>query len=230
MTKNVKIQYTIMFWLYGFTIQLLGSFQNQQLATEFYYVRHGQTDHNIGLIKQDLDVPLNQIGQQEVEQVKEYIQNNLDIKTICYSPLLRTKQTTDIINTGLNIPAVEISQLEEGTDNFWLELYRIKNTQRHLSKSLQSFINRVTEGLEIALQQPAPVLIVAHGGVYIALCKILNIVSKPLEIANCTLVHFYKDSGGKWNLKHLFAVEGGKMFDVAYKKRYRKPKFVDVAT
>ena len=193
-------------------------------ATEFYFVRHGQTDYNIGLIKKDLNVPLDLVGRQQAEMVKSYVKNHLHIKTICYSPLLRAKQTKDIINADLGLPEVEIPKLAEGAGGFWFELYRAKNKPVKVSKSLQNFLDRVTIGLHEALQQPAPVLIVAHGGVYIALCRILNISTNGLPIANCSLMHFYKKDG-HWHVKQLFDVKVAKLLNKTSEQNWRK-KFI----
>ncbi|MFA5998571.1 MAG: histidine phosphatase family protein [Candidatus Babeliales bacterium] len=189
-------------------------------VTEFYFVRHGQTDHNIGLVKKNLDVPLNQVGLQQATMVKSYIAK-LPIKTICYSPLKRAKQTKDIINAGLGIPEVKIPELAEGTGDFFSELQSVKSKQMPISKNLKKFLKRVTKGLRKALQYPAPVLIVAHGGVYSALCRILNIDSDEWVVANCTLMHFYKNRDGNWSVNHLFDVGTGRIFDLSYEQRQR---------
>ncbi|HSW75591.1 MAG TPA: histidine phosphatase family protein [Candidatus Saccharimonadales bacterium] len=210
-------------------------------ATEFYFVRHGQTNMNLKkkIIKQHFDAPLNPEGQQQIEKVTSYIET-LPIKTICYSPLLRAQQTKDIINRHMHIPEVAIPELAESSRLVWAELSRMRNRPTVLgiakgaapaeaasegwdapvvldsdrgsrlfkiSLSLQKFLNRVDIGLDKVLQQPSPALIVAHSGVFMALCKILHIIPDQWLINNGTLVHFYKNKDGKWNLKHLFDVD-----------------------
>lgn len=186
-------------------------------ATEFYFVRHGQTDHNIGLVKNNLDLPLNPVGRKQAAMVKEYVKN-LPIKTICYSPLLRAKQTKDIINAALNIPEFKISELAEGAGDFWNELQKIKNKQMPISKNLKKFLKRVSKGLDKVLGCPPPVLIVAHGGVYSALCRILKINTEEWAIANCSLMHFYKNADGSWSVKYLFDVGSGRVYDLSYEQ------------
>lgn len=176
--------------------------------SEFYFVRHGQTDHNAGLLNKDVygDIPLNDVGLQQAAQLRSFVEI-LPIKTICCSPLLRARQTKDIINKWLGLPVVMISDLREGSDQDWCEIQSIKNG-KHLSvsKSLKLFEGRLRSGLEKALRQTGPVLIVAHGGVYSLLCRILNVETNMWKIANCTVVHFYKNSSGVWSVEKIFDI------------------------
>lgn len=64
---------------------------------ELYIVRHGQTDYNKrNIIQGRSDIPLNETGIEQAETLKKELENvKLDI-AIC-SPLIRTKQTAEII-------------------------------------------------------------------------------------------------------------------------------------
>jgi len=179
-------------------------------ATEFYFVRHGQTDQNAGGITKMMfrDAPLNAVGQQQVVALRSFIET-LPIKKICCGPLLRTRQTTNAINKNLKLPVVTISDFREGSYRNWLEIRSVKNKQNvKISTSLRYFLGRVCKGLTQALQQqtPGPVLIVAHSGVYRALCRILDVNLDSLVIGNCTVVHFYKNNQGSWAAEHIFEV------------------------
>lgn len=66
---------------------------------EIYVVRHGQTDYNVQhLFQGHLDIPLNEIG---IAQAKETAQKfkNIKIDCILVSPLKRTIQTAEYINS-----------------------------------------------------------------------------------------------------------------------------------
>ena len=69
-------------------------------------MRHGKTDWNAKhKLQGRTDIPLNEEGIQMAEQAKEkYKDVNFDI---CYcSPLVRAKQTAEIVLEGRNIPIV----------------------------------------------------------------------------------------------------------------------------
>ena len=71
-----------------------------------YIMRHGKTDWNAKhKLQGRTDIPLNEEGIQMAEQAKEkYKDVNFDI---CYcSPLVRAKQTAEIVLEGRNIPIV----------------------------------------------------------------------------------------------------------------------------
>ena len=76
-------------------------------------MRHGKTDWNAKhKLQGRTDIPLNEEGIQMAEQAKEkYKDVNFDI---CYcSPLVRAKQTAEIVLEGRNIPIVYDDRLME---------------------------------------------------------------------------------------------------------------------
>ena len=76
------------------------------------------------------------------------------------------------------------------------------NTSCHPQKEVQSFIERVKSGINYALKQNGPVLIVAHGGVYLAICHLMDINSER-AIDNCIPIHFTVYKNGKWSAKKI---------------------------
>ena len=169
-------------------------------AHEFYFIRHGQTDHNIGLSKNYND-GLNKLGKKQAKKVALLIQQ-LPIKTICSSPLLRAQQTTKIINATLQVPDFTIHELQEGPTTVWQELATIShNTNAPLPTSVSHFLHQIRKGLRFALQKPEPVLIVAHNGVFCGICQILKIKLDHCRIQNCELIHFEKNKNGRWMIK-----------------------------
>ncbi len=63
-------------------------------------------------------------------------------------------------------------------------------------KEVQSFIERVKRELNFALKQNGPVLIVAYGGVYWAICHLMSI-NGEWAIGNCIPIHFTVYKNGK---------------------------------
>ena len=64
-----------------------------------YVIRHGQTDWNIEKkLLSVTDIPLNDTGIKQCEEAEKLVKNlNYDL-VIC-SPMLRTKQTAQIVNS-----------------------------------------------------------------------------------------------------------------------------------
>lgn len=157
--------------------------------SEFYFIRHGQTDYNIRVdhdkVEHPPHVPLNDTGRAQAVAVERVIYT-LPIKTICCSPYLRAQETKNLITTRLStIEMVDLDDLGECNALIWNEM--VARTQSH---HVQTFEEKVKKGLEAALAKKGPVLIVAHGGVHWALCSILNIKDHEWAVDNCVPIHF----------------------------------------
>lgn len=161
-------------------------------AEEFYFVRHGQTDANVGHWKDFPEtIPLNPTGREQALQIRPIIAT-LPIKTICHSPLNRAVETKEIIASDLDVDHVEIPELGECAGTLWLDLVRWETEKKlPIPPKIEEFINRVRIGLVRALEQPGPVLIVAHGGVHWAICHHLC-DTLHRRIDNCVPLHFQK--------------------------------------
>ena len=74
-----------------------------KLNKEIYFIRHGETSYNKMKINQgqEIDIPLNVNGINQVSKsaayLKKYRENNSKFQCIYASPMIRTKQTVDII-------------------------------------------------------------------------------------------------------------------------------------
>ena len=70
-------------------------------------IRHGETDWNIiGRYQGQADPPLNKNGIQQAQQLASALHKS-SLDKIYTSPLLRTKQTADLITEKLEVPQVE---------------------------------------------------------------------------------------------------------------------------
>lgn len=162
----------------------------------FYFVRHGETDWNRRKIYQGLsDIPLNKAGIGQAAMVASFLKNE-PIAHIVTSPLIRAKQTADIINKHLSRPITTLDELKElslgekegqptGDDAFfadWLLGVTIDGAE-----SLADFDARVLRGLLRGLSLPAPILFVSHGGVFAAIERILKLPNH--KIRNCQVVY-----------------------------------------
>jgi uncharacterized phosphatase len=174
---------------------------------EFYFVRHGQTDHNIseGNLKEDhpIDIPLNQTGKEQAAEIESIIAL-LPVKTICASRMRRAQETKNIITSRLQSPHYEIHDLGECSSEIWREMTKLG---MHSSPPTDSpaflFMEQVRRGLCDALSLPGPCLIVAHGGVHWAACCLMNIKHHEWSLENCGVVHFSLDVNQQWIAKKL---------------------------
>jgi uncharacterized phosphatase len=174
------------------------------IRKEFYFVRHGQTDGNVAVAKQDHgDIPLNETGRQQATVIQPVIAS-LPIKTICCSPLKRAQETREIACSDLCASQLEIENLSECTAKIWLEMTQLgKGASKTLQEPVYSFMQRALKGVNEALASEGPVLIVAHGGIHWAICCFMEIDQHNWVVDNCAVVHFSIKEGGGWSAKHL---------------------------
>lgn len=175
------------------------------LQQEFYFVRHGQTDYNAlkELPKHDCpdDIPLNATGRSQAASIEPIIAT-LPIQTICASPLPRAQETKRIITPQLQAPHHEINDLSECSLRAWYGMIQM-NERSPLPQEgeARQFLDRVQKGLHQALVLPGPALIVAHGGVHLALCILMGIREHEWIVGNCVPVHFSLSNTGKWTAR-----------------------------
>lgn len=168
---------------------------------EFYFLRHGQTDHALGLLTDQHDVPLNPCGRQQASAIEGLILS-LPIKTICISPLKRAKETKEIAASKLLVQEYEIADLTECNLEVWKEMTAL-GPKAHLKAAgaVQTFMEQAISGINQALSLPGPVLIVAHGGIHWAMCCMMD-VEHEWAIDNCVPVHF-TFTNQQWKAKKL---------------------------
>lgn len=78
-----------------------------------YIFRHGQTDYNVSRrVMGQLDIPLNETGIAQAVELAEKIAN-MHIEAIYTSPLLRAKQTAQIVADKNNIKIITDDRLKE---------------------------------------------------------------------------------------------------------------------
>lgn len=179
------------------------------LKKEFYFVRHGQTDHNIksnlfeGVLPEDID--LNQTGRNQAKAIEPVIAT-LPITTVCTSPMKRAQETKKIITKRLEASHHCINNLTECTDEIWCEMEALGMcSSLPLEGGVRLFMDRVREGINEALSLPGTSLIVAHGGIHWAMCYMMGIESHDWSIENCSIVHFSYNAQNipKWVARKL---------------------------
>lgn len=175
---------------------------------KLYLVRHGQTDWNIGKQIQGLtDIPLNQTGIHQAEELQQQIQARDLHFDYCYaSPLRRARTTAEIITDGqydfiYDDLLVErgYGELEGKIDDFKrlkLDIFSLQiNADDYGVEPIKSVLARAKKFLDkIIATHPSDssILIVAHGGLLRALH--FNIVGynddtdlKVIHFENCEM-------------------------------------------
>ena len=80
--------------------------------SEFYFIRHGQTDPH----EDDSHIGLNSQGLLQAHQQKELIQQ-LPLRTVCSSPFKRAIETAKIVTNASGIKVID--SLRECTASTW---------------------------------------------------------------------------------------------------------------
>ncbi|GAB5456779.1 MAG: hypothetical protein Hens2KO_30080 [Henriciella sp.] len=142
--------------------------------TDFYFVRHGQTDWNLEHRAQgQTDIPLNEEGRRQA-RLAANVASRLDIATICCSPLSRALETAQIIQSETAAQIEVIDELMECSwgdregerKGVWYEAWKRGLEIPPGAEPYDQFIDRALSAINQALTHPGPVLIVAHGGIY----------------------------------------------------------------
>ena len=77
-----------------------------------YFVRHGESVGNAGRLHQTIDMPLSELGVAQAVRIAERLRK-YKIDIIFASPVIRARQTAEIISTNLNVPIEQWDQLAE---------------------------------------------------------------------------------------------------------------------
>jgi broad specificity phosphatase PhoE len=102
----------------------------QELAASLagiFLARHGETDYNAGRRFQGLlPVPLNATGRRQAEELAELAAKH-GFRALWCSPLLRARETADIVGARIGLEPVEDPRLVETdtgdwTDRWWSEI------------------------------------------------------------------------------------------------------------
>ncbi len=79
---------------------------------EIFFVRHGQTAFNAKHVHQLPESPLNEKGRQQAHTVGQYLVSQ-SIDTLFASPLVRARETAEIIESHVNVPIMPLPSVAE---------------------------------------------------------------------------------------------------------------------
>ena len=184
-----------------------------------YVTRHGETNWNLEQkVMGRVDIPLNQNGRKQATIVRDSLFDTSIDKIIC-SPLLRAKQTADIINQRKQVEIIYDNRLIERDfgefegmntkdfdfDGFW-DYYQNEHYKK--AENIQDFFDRVYEAVDDIMMtyQEETILIVAHGGISIPIdCYFRksiptgSLLHQNIVLGNCQVKAYQKKSDKLYN-------------------------------
>ncbi len=174
----------------------------KNISKSFYYIRHGQTDWNKNNICQGhIDIPLNSVGLNQANLAKSKVEN-LNLKAVISSPLIRAFKTAQIINSNRKFPLTTHRGLMECHSEKVATEYMLKSGHENLpdfsklgekQETKAEFVERVKDSLiEITKRHERDFLIVSHGGVGQCISEFLNI--DYVKIPNCQIIRFFLEN------------------------------------
>ncbi len=173
-------------------------------SDRFYFLRHGQTEHNRQRICQGhTDVPLNAAGLVQAEDAAAVL---ADVKplAITASDLSRVRQTAAPIAKALGLDVAIDANLRERAFGIF-EDRRIEGqlwSFDHPSiESIEDFVDRSLLGFQAALPRD-DALVVTHGGLRRVLEGALNLELPHWTAHNALPLRFTKEASG-WKVEAL---------------------------
>jgi probable phosphoglycerate mutase len=170
----------------------------------FYFLRHGQTAFNARWIFQSIQEPLNETGRAQARQAAQRLAHE-PLRTIISSDAPRAWETACTVAAAHRIDPLPRPGLRErdfgallGTSTLNLDWACAPEG----GETLPQFMQRTHTALTDALALPAPVLVVAHGGVLHALSAMLGISIEMRLLGNAQPLRFER-SGAAWKASRL---------------------------
>ena len=170
----------------------------------FYFLRHGQTGRNALRIFQAVDEPLSELGLQQAAHAAELLTGE-PIRTIVCSDARRAFDTAHTVAAALRLTPTAQAELRErnfgvliGTSSANIDWA----CEPEGGETLTQFVARKRTALDAALKQPAPVLVVAHGGTLYALAALLGVPIDFELLGNAQPLRFERN-GPTWAITPL---------------------------
>jgi broad specificity phosphatase PhoE len=178
---------------------------------EFFYVRHGQTDANLqGLMcGGKWDICLNDQGLEQAERAaQKFIEQKVLLSSICVSPMLRAQKTAEIIASRYSLKPVVLEELREWDIGDWdrvafetVKADFLGEGEPTGGESRQIFSERVARAFQSFRQFEAPLLVVSHGAVWLALQRNLDL--STMKVENGIPYRVYLSQQNSWRVDPL---------------------------
>lgn len=172
----------------------------------FWFLRHGETDWNARNLSQgQVEVPLNAAGLAQAWQAASLLRGR-GIASIVCSPLGRARETARIVSEMVHVPVeieddlreVAFGEQEGLPMGDWYDDWIAGTMTPEGAEPFAVLRARVVAAVNRALLRPAPVLVVAHGGMFRALRSAMEL--KP-NIRTPNGVPLFCEPGTPWRLE-----------------------------
>lgn len=184
--------------------EIVASLRADLACDHFYFLRHGQTEGNARRVFQTIEEPLNPTGLEQAERAAELLAS-VTLRSIISSDAHRAHHTARIVAARHGLEPIGTPGLRErhfgelvGTPSHTIDW----DCAPANGETLDGFALRCHGGLIEALTQPAPVLVVAHGGTLYVLASLLKVPVDPTLLANAHPLRFERHTGG-WRAQPL---------------------------
>lgn len=175
------------------------------VARAFWFLRHGETDWNAqGLSQGNTDIPLNEKGLAQARGAASLLRNR-GIATIVASPLDRAAATAAIVAEALALPVETDDDLREVSFGAqeglpmgnWYDTWIAGDYTPDGAETFAELRARAIGAVNRALARPAPVLVVAHGGLFRAIRSAMGL---QVNVRTPNAVPLFCAPGRAWTL------------------------------
>jgi probable phosphoglycerate mutase len=176
----------------------------------FWFIRHGETDWNAQNLSQgDIDIPLNETGRAQAQSAAALMQGH-GITTIVSSTLSRALDTALAVSAVTGVPVetdhglreTKFGEQEGKPMGDWYDDWIAGTYTPEGAETFAGLRVRAVAALNRAIVKPAPVLVVAHGGLFRAVRSAMGLLPN-LRTPNAVPIFCEppKTAGEPWTLR-----------------------------
>ncbi|MGL4494827.1 MAG: histidine phosphatase family protein [Beijerinckiaceae bacterium] len=174
-------------------------------ATDFIFVRHGETEGNRTRVMQVPHIPLNEAGEAQAQAATGRLRQR-NLSRIVASPMARAWRTASLIGEPHGLVPEADGALAE---RYYVNLWNTPLSEEGLDwgfdppgcETTAAFVSRVTHALNRILADAVrgpETAIVAHGGIMLVLCAHTGVDLDDDQRRNAVPLHFRRD-GERWS-------------------------------
>ena len=176
---------------------------------EFLFLRHGETPRNALRLYQEPDEPLSEVGLAQARRAAQVL-GPAGIGSIVASPMNRAATTAGIVAEACGLAPTWDPDFRE---RLFTALWGTSSADMDWAQdpqgceTLTEFVSRVGRGTRKAMREhrgSGRLLIVAHGGVLLALAAMLRVTPNEAMRANAQPIAF-REQDGAWQARLLDA-------------------------
>lgn len=177
-------------------------------VTPFYFLRHGETpESRSGVLQGQTETELTALGRRTAEEVAPRL-DGVGLRSIYASPLKRAWHTASILSKLTGAPVHRLTGLMER--GWGIYEGRPKSERPNLQdpetvETMDDFSRRVIQAMH-SITGPAPLLIVAHSGVFRILARHAGLFidsSTAIDSSQLLLMDPSRGRGARWRIREV---------------------------